>query len=59
MSLRLLLLLHALSIANSLPTAGSLKVFVLSGQSNMEGQAEVNKTCTAVEPGKCKAIGAP
>ena len=35
-----------------------LKVFVLAGQSNMEGQAEVNKTCTAVEPGKCSAVGA-
>ena len=35
-----------------------LKVFVLAGQSNMEGQAEVNKTCTTVEPGKCSGPGA-
>ena len=41
-----------------LATGGELKVFVLAGQSNMEGQAEVNKTCTAVEPGKCSAVGA-
>ena len=25
----------------------------------MEGQAEVNKTCSAVIPGKCAAVGAP
>ena len=35
-----------------------LKVFVLAGQSNMEGQAEVNKTCATAEPGKCAAPGA-
>jgi len=47
------------SIASALPTENELKVFVLAGQSNMEGQAEVNKTCTTVEPGKCEAAGAP
>ena len=38
--------------------AGPLKVFVLAGQSNMEGQAEVSKICTGVEPGKCAKAGA-
>ena len=39
-------------------STGPLKVFVLAGQSNMEGQAEVSKNCTAAEPGKCSAAGA-
>ena len=56
------LIAHALLFVGiqALPKAdpGPLKVFVLAGQSNMEGQAEVNKTCTAVEPGKCSAVGA-
>jgi hypothetical protein len=43
----------------ALPSVAPLRVFVLAGQSNMEGQAEVNKTCSSVEPGKCSAVGAP
>jgi len=49
----------ARGLARSLPQdANTLKVFVLAGQSNMEGQAEVNKTCSAAEPGKCSGPGA-
>jgi hypothetical protein len=57
-------LLSALALGTSAVGAApltpqtELKVFVLAGQSNMEGQAEVNKTCSSVEPGKCSAVGA-
>ena len=56
----MILVLHYVVVgASALPDTSTLKVFVLAGQSNMEGQAEINKTCTAVEPGKCAAVGAP
>ena len=51
-------LVAAATAAAAAPDADVLKVFVLAGQSNMEGQAEVNKTCSAAEPGKCSGPGA-